>query len=160
MKRIRLFNRIKIAMGQGYLKQNFITVASLNFSGINTNPFEYNDGTPFFKELNKNFKHIQELEFPKLQKWEGAILDKNFKTNRFTILFGDEFIDQLKDKLYSKEQFDYLWNQHYQSAKQKNLLKGYQSTPEEEINVLLMDYTFYRVVVMTVYNYSSLKDFD
>ena len=36
-----------------------IKVASLNFSGINTNPFEYNDGSPFFLTLNLNYQNIR-----------------------------------------------------------------------------------------------------
>ena len=36
-----------------------IKVASLNFSGINTNPFEFNDGSEFFKTLNTNYELIK-----------------------------------------------------------------------------------------------------
>ena len=64
-------------------------VASLNFSGINTNPFEYNDGTALFEALNRNFLQIKSAEFPETQKWVGALLDKHFKNNRFTVLFGN-----------------------------------------------------------------------
>ena len=31
-----------------------MNIASLNFSGINTNPFEYDDGSEFFKRINDN----------------------------------------------------------------------------------------------------------
>jgi hypothetical protein len=64
-------------------------VATLNFSGININPFEYNDGSPLFEALNRNFLHVKAVEFPETQKWLGASLDKHFKNHRFTILFGN-----------------------------------------------------------------------
>ena len=28
--------------------------ATLNFSGVNTNPFEYDDGSDIFKRINEN----------------------------------------------------------------------------------------------------------
>ena len=37
-----------------------VKVATLNFSGINTNPFEYNDGSEFMKDLNKKYQIIKE----------------------------------------------------------------------------------------------------
>ena len=37
-----------------------IKAATLNFSGINTNPFEYNDGSEFVKHLNHNYQLIKE----------------------------------------------------------------------------------------------------
>lgn len=33
-----------------------INAATLNFSGINTNPFEYDDGSKLFSSLNENIK--------------------------------------------------------------------------------------------------------
>ncbi len=66
-----------------------ITVATLNFSGINVNRFEYHNGSDFFDKLNNNFKTIQKAEMPDLTKWKGADLDKNYKQNRFTVLFGN-----------------------------------------------------------------------
>ena len=36
-----------------------INVATLNFSGINTNPFEFNDGSKNFRTLNDNYIHIK-----------------------------------------------------------------------------------------------------
>ena len=86
-------------------KSGTIKVASLNFSGINTNPFQYKDGSAFFLTLNLNYQNIRKAEFPDLKKWVGAPLDKHYKKNRFTILNGDLLIQQLDEKLFSKEQF-------------------------------------------------------
>lgn len=36
--------------------------ASLNFSGINTNPFEYDDGSDMFKKLNTNVEELMRIE--------------------------------------------------------------------------------------------------
>jgi hypothetical protein len=33
-----------------------IDAATLNFSGINTNPFEYDDGSDMFTSINENVK--------------------------------------------------------------------------------------------------------
>ena len=45
-------------------KSKDFDVATLNYSGINTNPFEYNDGTELFSNLNHNFQLIKKTEFP------------------------------------------------------------------------------------------------
>jgi hypothetical protein len=37
-----------------------LNVATLNFSGINTSPFEYHDGTEEKTELNRVFKELFE----------------------------------------------------------------------------------------------------
>ena len=41
-----------------HIEKSKMNVATLNFSGINTNPFEYDDGSDFFKAINEN---VQEL---------------------------------------------------------------------------------------------------
>ena len=66
-----------------------LTVATLNFSGININPFEFNDGSPIFEQLNRNYQLIRNEEFPEMTKWDGAVLDKYYKHDRFTVLFGN-----------------------------------------------------------------------
>lgn len=35
-----------------------MNVATLNFSGVNTNPFEYDDGSEMIDEINKNVQHL------------------------------------------------------------------------------------------------------
>jgi len=75
-----------------------ISVATLNFSGINNNPFEFDDGSDIFNKLNTNFQLIKAAEFPEKKAWEGALLDKNFKKDRFTILFGNELTTAIKGK--------------------------------------------------------------
>jgi hypothetical protein len=41
-----------------HIEQSKLNVATLNFSGINTNPFEYNDGSDLFKKINESVQAI------------------------------------------------------------------------------------------------------
>lgn len=52
------------------------TVATLNFSGINTNPFEYNDGSDLFQRLNTTAKKLINNELPGLTEWKVGKIDK------------------------------------------------------------------------------------
>ena len=83
-----------------------LKVATLNFSGINTNPYEFNDGSPLFQQLNENYILLQKVDFPELKKWVGGRLDKRFKSNRLTVLFGDELIENLGGSLLPKGRFE------------------------------------------------------
>ena len=43
---------------QEHLRSTTLHTATLNFSGINTNPFEYDDGSELFTRINA---YVQEL---------------------------------------------------------------------------------------------------
>jgi hypothetical protein len=79
----------------------FLKIGSLNFSGINTNPFEYDDGSDVIAGLNNKFKLIVAQEDKNLKEWPGAKLDKEYKKDRLTICFGDE-IELVDGKLPNK----------------------------------------------------------
>ena len=42
-------------------KEIELAIATLNFSGININPFEFNDGSPIFEKLNHNYQLIKRI---------------------------------------------------------------------------------------------------
>lgn len=44
------------------------------------------------------------------------------------------------------------------AEKESSFERGYRPTVEEVRNVMLMDYTFYKVLVMTVYNFPPSFD--
>jgi hypothetical protein len=46
----------------------------------------------------------------------GAILDKFFKTSRFTVLFGDELLSSIGEKLPSEEEFKLKWYAYFENA--------------------------------------------
>ena len=46
-----------------------MNVATLNFSGVNTNPFQYDDGSEMFAQINKNVEEIVEKEFSDMKDW-------------------------------------------------------------------------------------------
>lgn len=99
--------------------QAVLRVATLNFSGINNNRFEFHDGSQFFDDLNAKYRLIQEREFPEMKQWKGVLFDKNYKSHRFTVLFGDELIQSLKGKLFSSHDFRILWMQYFREAQMK-----------------------------------------
>ena len=41
-----------------YVEKSKINISTLNFSGINTNPFEYDDGSELFVRINQNIKEL------------------------------------------------------------------------------------------------------
>jgi ribosomal protein L16 Arg81 hydroxylase len=87
--------------------------------------------------------------------------DKNYKSHRFTVLSGEELPALLTDRLFTKEQFEQLWKKTYSEARQKNkIAKSYKASEEEVENVLMMDYSFYRAVVMAVYSFKTLQEYE
>ena len=52
-----------------HVEKSKMNVATLNFSGVNTNPFEYNDGSEMFTKINKSVQEIIEKEFPDMKDW-------------------------------------------------------------------------------------------
>lgn len=53
-----------------------IKVATLNFSGINTSPFEYHDGTDEYDQLNRLFLQNLQKERPEITNWAIGKIDK------------------------------------------------------------------------------------
>ena len=63
----------------------------------------------------------------------------------------------MEDNLFTKERFAKIWTSYYYQAKTKDkIAENYEANSEEEADVLKMDYSFYRAVVMSVYGYKSL----
>jgi hypothetical protein len=52
-----------------HVEKSKMNVATLNFSGVNTNPFEYDDGSEMFTKINKSVQEIIEKEFPDMKDW-------------------------------------------------------------------------------------------
>ena len=64
-----------------------IKVATLNFSGINTNPFEYFDGSKEIEAISNNMKQILETEKSNLSV-RLDIIDKWYCNNQMSVRFG------------------------------------------------------------------------
>jgi len=71
-----------------HVRKSKISIATLNFSGINTNPFEYDDGTPFFERINQNVRELISIEQPDLKEWKLGKIDKEYKDNRLSVGFN------------------------------------------------------------------------
>lgn len=78
-----------------------LKVATLNFSGINTNPFEYDDGSERLTRLNETVQQLIATELPGLKEWTGAKIDKAYQKDRMSIAFGDK-IELVEGKLPNK----------------------------------------------------------
>ncbi len=84
-------------------KSRIINVSTLNFSGINTNPTEYDDGSQLLAELNANVKELLEKQLPGLQEWNVGKIDKNYtSTDRLSVGFNNR-PDTINGKLLNKE---------------------------------------------------------
>lgn len=79
-----------------------INAATLNFSGINTNPFEYDDGSELFKALNENIKALIQKEIPELTDWKVGKIDKNYNSSdRLSVGFSSK-LDKKDGKLLNR----------------------------------------------------------
>lgn len=78
------------------LKRRKFILATLNFSGINLNPFEFYDSSEQIKKISENMKTILETERELINRNLSAI-DKFYQNNRISIRFGNQIC-----------QFDYL----------------------------------------------------
>lgn len=77
-------------------------MATLNFSGINTNPFEYDDGSEMFNALNENVKQLIQAEHPDLTEWKVGKIDKNYtSSDRLSVGFSDK-LSTIDNKLLNK----------------------------------------------------------
>ena len=61
-----------------HIEKSKVNVATLNFSGINTNPFEYDDGSPIFTKLNATIASLTTTELPDFKGWSLGKTDKNY----------------------------------------------------------------------------------
>jgi hypothetical protein len=73
-----------------HVRKSKVSVATLNFSGINTNPFEYDDGSVFFEKINQNVRELIAAEFPDLKDWKLGKIDKDYSGNRLSVGFNSE----------------------------------------------------------------------
>ena len=82
-----------------------INAATLNFSGINTNPFEYDDGSEMFVALNENVKELIKKEQPDLTDWKVGKIDKNYTSaERLSVGFNEK-LDTFEGNLLNRQQF-------------------------------------------------------
>jgi hypothetical protein len=91
-----------------------INAATLNFSGINTNPFEYDDGSELFTALNENIKQLIQKEIPELTDWKVGKIDKNYTSSeRLSVGFNSK-LDTIDGKLLNKEEFNNIWRSKWE----------------------------------------------
>lgn len=71
-----------------------LKVASLNFSGINLSPFEYQDGSEEFKAIDGKMKLIIDKEGANFKDVKLSKIDKNYSTkNLMSVRFGTKMCD-------------------------------------------------------------------
>lgn len=69
------------------LKRRKFTLATLNFSGINLNPFEFYDGSEEIQKISENMKTILETERELINR-NLSTIDKFYQNNKMSIRFG------------------------------------------------------------------------
>lgn len=89
-------------------QQRNISFASLNFSGINTNPFEYDDGSELFLTLNAHFQILFDLHLKEKKLDNAAKIDKAYKHNRLSVAYTDQFT-LVDSKLPDRKEFEMIW---------------------------------------------------
>ena len=95
-------------------KSRIISVSTLNFSGINTNPTEYDDGSQLLTALNANVKELLEKQLPGLQEWNVGKIDKNYtSTDRLSVGFNNH-PETINDRLLNKEEFNQIWREKWE----------------------------------------------
>lgn len=89
-----------------------INIATLNFSGINTNPFEYDDGSAMFKQINSHVKELIDKELPTMNEWLCGKVDKLYQHNRLSVGFTSKMAAK-EGKLLNREDFEDTWMKMY-----------------------------------------------
>ena len=80
-------------------------VATLNFSGINLNPFEYHDSSTEADQLNSLFVKNLAKHRPGMTKWGVGKIDK-YIHNRMSVCYNDSFQLTEDGKLPNKKEFE------------------------------------------------------
>lgn len=91
-----------------------LRTASLNFSGVNTSPFEYHDGSEEKNHLNQTFRELLDqykLEHPNIH-WSIAKIDKIFNRERYSVLYRVD-CGYVRGRLLNKEQFNAVWDRTF-----------------------------------------------
>ena len=90
-----------------------IKVATLNFSGVNLNPFEYHDGSDVMQAIDAKMKSIIEIEGKNLEKTKFSKLDKNYtEVNKMSVRFGTGICDG--DSLPNREEYLRKWRECFE----------------------------------------------
>ena len=92
-------------------------VATLNFSGVNTSPFEYDDGTALFVSINQNVRDILRKEHPELKEWKCGKIDKEFTSNERQSVCFNSRMETIRMRFFkrlpNKEQFFKYWKDNF-----------------------------------------------
>jgi hypothetical protein len=132
-------------MHQVESERRAIKVSTLNFSGINTSPFEYFDGNEQTKRISEHMKEILEIERSALSDKMG-IIDKKYRTNKMSIRYCAGVCEE--PKLPGKEEFIRKWREEYNKDKPADIVGDTEDIIE---SVILFDYYCYISVVKEVY---------
>lgn len=95
-----------------HVKKSTVSVATLNFSGINTNPFEYDDGSELFQRINAYAQELIAVEFPNLKDWGMGKLDKDYADERLSVGFNPK-LETVDGCLLNREEFEQIWRRRY-----------------------------------------------
>lgn len=82
--------------------QSDLVVATLNFSGINTNPFEYDDGSEFFQKLNQTVANLIKQKMPDFKQWSIGKIDKDYLKDRLSVGYSYK-LDSVNGKLLTQQ---------------------------------------------------------
>ena len=80
-----------------------ILCATLNFSGININPFEYYDGSEEIKRISAIMSSIMAKEGKNFSSAELSIIDKKYKKSNMSVRLGYGMV--IDGKLPNKKEY-------------------------------------------------------
>ena len=85
-------------------------MATLNFTGVNLNPFEYHDGTEIIEKIDKNMKEIIDKVGSTFDGVKFSLIDKNYTTgNKMSVRFNVDACDG--GKLLHKAEYLQKWRE-------------------------------------------------
>ena len=123
-----------------------ILCATLNFSGININPFEYYDGTEEIKRISTIMSSIMVKEEHNFSPSELAIIDKKYKKSDMSVRLGYGML--VDGKLPTKKEYLQMWIDEYNKTKSESI-KG--DTEKIIGDMALFEYYCYITLVKHVF---------
>ena len=89
----------------------------MNFSGINTSPFEYDDGSEEMAALNQIAQKIIKERCPEMENWKIGKIDKVYHEDRQSIAYNDK-IGLFEGKFPTMEEFYMIWKLKFSTSQE------------------------------------------
>lgn len=134
-----------------------LKIATLNFSGINTSPFEYHNGSKEKSHLNSIFQRLLD-EYndghPGV-KWDIGKLDKIFNKERYSVLYRPD-CGFVRKRLVTQSEFEAIWDRTFD---ENQGIVGHMNLKDELIDKLrVFDWMVYKAFVISIFGEIDLQN--